>query len=68
MISSYFFQLPYSLSLFYFMISCKGKGKEWTGKKYTKLVYFLAISGNSGVQKERASMKRSDDTIFGLLV
>jgi hypothetical protein len=34
------------------MISCEGKG--WTGKKYAKLVYFLAISENSGVQKERA--------------
>jgi hypothetical protein len=36
------------------MISCKGEG--WTGKKYAKLAYFLAISGNYGVQKGRAHL------------
>jgi hypothetical protein len=30
------------------------EGKEWTGKKYTKLAFFLAISRNSGAQKGRA--------------
>jgi hypothetical protein len=34
------------------MIFCKGEG--WTGKKYAKLAYFTAISGNSGIQKGRA--------------
>jgi hypothetical protein len=38
------------------MISCKGKGL--TGKKYAELASFLVISGNIGVQKERA--KRVD--------
>jgi hypothetical protein len=41
------------------MISCKGEG--WTGKKYAKLAYFPAISGNSGVQKGQALLDSTSD-------
>ncbi len=49
---AYFFLPPYSLSLFYFMISCKGALRN--GKKYAELAYLLLISENSGVQKQMA--------------
>jgi len=49
---AYFFLPPYSLSLFYFMISYEGEFRN--GKKYAELAYLLLISGNSGVQKRMA--------------
>ena len=48
----YFFLLPYSLSLFYFMISYEGEFRN--RKKYAELAYLLPISRNSGLQKRMA--------------
>jgi hypothetical protein len=39
------------------MISCEGEG--WTGKKYAKLEYFPAISGNSGIVIGHGIMARN---------
>jgi hypothetical protein len=42
---------PAALFSFTFLLDDFQKGKVGIGKKYAELAYFLAISGNSGVQK-----------------
>ena len=43
---------PPDTTILYLMISCEGKLRN--GTKYAELVYLLAITGNSGVQKHMA--------------